>query len=66
MNRKVFVLFALLAWCSFVSAEEVKKSDLQQRAEAIDPKKNIAGARSLFIHAFNDYYNKIILNLQKK
>ena len=59
MNKKVFVLlFSMLACCTFVSAQEVKKSDLQQRAEAIDPKKNIAGARSLFIHAFNDYYNK--------
>jgi len=46
----------LLFCCGIVGAQE--KSDLQKRAEAIDPKQNIAAARSLFIHAFNDYYNK--------
>lgn len=35
-----------------------QKSDLQQRAENEDAKGNIANARSLFIHAFNDYANK--------
>ena len=39
-------------------AQENQKSSLQQRAEAVDPKKNIASARSLYIHAFNDYANK--------
>ena len=59
MNKKVLVLlFCLLASSAFINAQEVKKSDLQQKAEAIDPKKNIAGARSMYIHAFNDYYNK--------
>ena len=39
-----------------VSAQE--KSDLHKRAEAADPKEHIATARSLYIHAFNDYYNR--------
>ena len=48
----------MLLCCTLVSAQEVKKSELQQRAEAVDPQKNIASARSLYIHAFNDYVNK--------
>ena len=57
MNRKVIILFFSLFFCgSFVSAQE--KSDLQKRAEAVDPGKSIASARSLYIHAFNDYANK--------
>ena len=59
MMKKVLFLFVnLLFCCTFVCAQEVKKSDLQQRAEAVDPQKNIASARSLYIHAFNDYANK--------
>ena len=57
MNRKIFFLFASLLLCSTLNAQEVKKSELQQRAEAVDPTQNIATARSLYIHAFNDYYN---------
>ena len=48
----------LLSCCAYIHAQEVQKSELQQRAEAVDPKKNIASARSLYIHAFNDYANK--------
>ena len=59
MMKKVLFLFVnLLFCCTFIHAQEVKKSDLQQRAEAVDPQKNIASARSLYIHAFNDYVNK--------
>ncbi|SEW26550.1 Histidine kinase-, DNA gyrase B-, and HSP90-like ATPase [Prevotella sp. khp7] len=59
MNKKIFVLLFNLLFCGgFVNAQEVQKSDLEKRAEAIDPKQNIASARSLYIHAFNDYYNK--------
>ena len=58
MKKVLILLLNLLFCCGIVSAQEVQKSDLQKRAEAIDPKQNIAGARSLFIHAFNDYYNK--------
>ena len=58
MNKKIIFLFASLLLClTMVSAQEVKKSDLHKRAEAVDPKENIATARSLYIHAFNDYYN---------
>ena len=57
MNRKIFFLFASLLLCAtLVSAQE--KSDLHKRAEAADPKEHIATARSLYIHAFNDYYNR--------
>ena len=59
MNKKLFILLFCVFVCSaFVNAQEAAKSELQQKAEAIDPKKNIAGARSMYIHAFNDYYNK--------
>ena len=58
MNRKIFFLFASLLLCSTLNAQEMKKSELQQRAEAVDPTQNIATARSLYIHAFNDYYNR--------
>lgn len=59
MNKKVlFLLLNLFFCCAFVSAQEAQKSDLQKRAEAVDPKKNIASARSLYIQAFSDYANK--------
>ena len=58
MKKVLFLFVNLLFLCTNVSAQEVQKSDLQQRAEAVDPKKNIASARSLYIHAFNDYANK--------
>ena len=59
MNKKVlFFLLNLFFCCAFVSAQEAQKSDLQKRAEAVNSKKNIASARSLYIHAFNDYANK--------
>ena len=58
MNRKVFfLLLSVLLCCSFVRAQEVQKSEFQQKAEAVDPKQDIAKARSLYIHAFNDYVN---------
>ena len=59
MNRKIFLMFFCLFFCcAFISAQEEQKSDLEKRAEAVDPKQNIASARSLFIHAFNDYANR--------
>lgn len=58
MNKKVLVLYLSLLFCGTVCAEEVQKSELQQRAEAVDVKQNISSARSLYIHAFNDYINK--------
>ena len=52
MNKKVFFLFLnLMFCCGYVGAQQVEKSDLQKRAEAVDPKQNIANARSLYIHA---------------
>ena len=58
MNKKVLVFYLSLLFCGAVCAEEVQKSELQQRAEAVDVKQNISSARSLYIHAFNDYINK--------
>jgi len=59
MKKKVlFLLVNLFLCCAYITAQENQKSSLQERAEAVDPKKNIAQARSLFIHAFNDYANK--------
>lgn len=59
MNKKVFLLLLSLFFsCTFVCAQEAQKSDLQKRAEGVDPQQDIAKARSLYIHAFNDYYNK--------
>lgn len=59
MKRKLFFLLLNIVFCCAVAyAEEPQKSDLQKRAEAVDPKQDIAKARSLFIHAFNDYANR--------
>ena len=59
MNRKLFFLaLSLLFCCKTVTAQETVKSELQQRAEAVNPKEDIVKARSLFIHAFNDYASK--------
>ena len=59
MSRKGFVLLASLLLCPiFVIAQETQKSELQQKAEAFDQQKEVAKARSTFIHAFNDYANK--------
>ena len=58
MNKKVFILlFGLLLSCGFVSAQDVQKSDLQQRAEADLEKGNLGSARFHFIRAFEDYVN---------
>ena len=59
MSNKILVCFVtLFLGCGIVNAEEVQKSELQQRAEAIDANKNIAAARSTFIRAFEDYAAK--------
>ena len=59
MNKtKAIILSVLLFCCMLATAQDLQKSDLHKRAEAVDPKEDIAKARSLFIHAFNDYANK--------
>ena len=56
MSKKLFIfLFSLLCCCTIYAQE---KSSLHKQAEAVDPSQNIAKARSLFIHAFNDYASK--------
>ena len=58
MIKKFYLLvLSLLFCCTIVTAQEAK-SELHQRAEAVNPKEDIAKARSLYIHAFNDYSNK--------
>ena len=47
MNKKVFILLLNLLFCvTLVSAQEAEKSELQQRAEAVNPKEDIAKARN--------------------
>ncbi len=58
MNRNVFILLLSLLFCCAINAQEAEKSDLQQRAESADQSRNVPQARSLYIHAFNDYINK--------
>ena len=59
MSKKVFVLLlSVFFCCGIVCAQEAKKSELQQRAEADSEKGNIASARFHFIRAFEDYANK--------
>ena len=59
MNKKVFVLLlSVFFCCGMVGAQEAKKSELQQRAEAEIEKGNVASARFNFIRAFEDYANK--------
>jgi len=65
MKRNTFFLFlCMLCCCTFVSAQqEQQKSSLHQRADAVNPNEDIAKARSLYIHAFNDYANRNIVPL---
>ena len=59
MHKLFSFLFMSLLFCSVTAmVEDVKKSALHQQAESIDPKENIAKARSTYIHAFNDYANR--------
>jgi signal transduction histidine kinase len=59
MNKKLlFLIINVLFCCAVATAQETTKSSLHQRAESIDAKKNIAQARSTYIHAFNDYANQ--------
>lgn len=59
MNTKTFfLLVSLFLSCTSLMAQEAQKSDLHKRADASDPKENIAQTRSLYIHAFNDYANR--------
>ncbi len=56
MIRKFLLLFiCIFICCTTISAQ---KSDLHKRAETEDAKNSVAAARSLYIHAFNDYFNK--------
>ncbi len=58
MIRKLIVLSISLFFCGLTAMSQSAKSDLHMRAESTDAQKHIATARSLYIHAFNDYANK--------
>ena len=59
MNRKILILlFAVLFGLSTASAQEVQKSDLQQRAETEVASGHVASARYLYIKAFEEYSNQ--------
>ena len=59
MNRKRTIFIVSLLFSFFVvSAQQIEKSSLQQRAETEDANHNVPGARSLYIHSFNDYASK--------
>ena len=56
MNSKVIILaLGLTFCCPALRAQEAAKSELHQRAEAADQKKNVAEARFTYIRAFEDY-----------
>ena len=60
MDKKVFFFLLNMLFCCVVTihAQDIQKSELQKRAEAIDPKKQPNTARSLYVQAFKDYCNK--------
>ena len=60
MNKKLFLILLNVLFCCAVNvhAQDTQKSELQLRAEAVDPRKQPNTARSLFIQAFKDYCNK--------
>ena len=59
MNRKVlFLLVGLLCCSAIVRAQEGQKNDLQQRAEQEMNDGKFINARSLYIRAYEDYFNK--------
>ena len=59
MNRKVLILFVnLIFCCAIAGAQEVQKSELQQKAETADKEGTVATARYMYIRAFEDYVNK--------
>ena len=57
MKKGLFILlFVNMLLCvTLANAQEAQKSNLQQQAETADKNKEVAKARSLYIHAFNDY-----------
>ena len=59
MSRKVLILLVnLLFCCAIAGAQEVQKSELQQKAEAADKEGTVATARYMYIRAFEDYVGK--------
>ena len=63
MNKRLFLILLNVLFCCAVNvhAQDNQKSELQLRAEAVDPKKQPNTARSLYIQAFKDYCDKGLL-----
>ena len=57
-RRLIIILLCMVACASFVGAQDNKKSELQQHAEADYEKGNVASSRFHFIRAFEDYAQK--------
>ena len=54
--KKIVILFvSVLFCCTVATAQAGSKSELHQQAEKVDPQKDIAKARALYIRAFDDY-----------
>ena len=59
MRKYLFIVFmGLLLSCPLVSAQQVEKSELEQRAESAAKEGSIASTRFLYIKAYEDYFNK--------
>ena len=55
MKKIILLVVSILFICSATIAQTDSKSELQQQAEKVDPQKDIAKARLLYIRAFEDY-----------
>lgn len=59
MNKTVFfLLLSLLLGCVTINAQEAKKSELEQRADAEKQKGSLISARYSYIRAYEDYVRK--------
>ena len=61
MSKKSISFILLFLFCStlsIIAQETSQKSELHKQAESIDIKKDAAQARSLYLRAFSDYFNK--------
>ena len=56
MKKFVLIILFSLLISGTICAQEI--SELQKQAEAVDPAKEVAKARSLYLRAFYDYTKK--------
>lgn len=62
VKRVLFLFWSLLCCCIIAGAQDLKKSDLQQRAETEYANKHVATARSLYIKAYADYLERGLMS----